>query len=176
MLSNQQIDYAWSKARDHLEDSEWFGINPEIEINGISPIEYQAVFDYIMSKTSIWHNEKDYIWDNIEEREVKLSSIENPVDWIVSGRGQSVSFTLNPFNFNGVQMPDMGLFLLGESDLSIIYVLGPDWNREQLGAFLAFILTLSKIAPSATIRHEESQIMCKPFNDIWNHMTAASLE
>jgi hypothetical protein len=152
--------------------SENDGSLPDIEFDFGEEKRSSAAYALIQRQASCLASQGAYYWSKSKEIEVPIKFGENPAELLLSGEAE-------PFHvvFGGMRssssaiIPDLGLFILGSTQISLDYRMGKEWNRVAIEGLFELMLNLKCLAPNTKIQHvgnvfDESDILLSAF-EMW---------
>jgi hypothetical protein len=130
------------------------GYSPDIFIEGLSPDELVKLFGALQDAAGPW-NDRDYVWHKQLEAEVRVSTLANAAELVVSGEGEQFHVVLNDLVHAGVRLPRLGAFVLmttgGEGELDLHYWPHDGWSDEQIDALFDLLAGIRASSRAARI-------------------------
>jgi hypothetical protein len=74
------------------------------------------------------------------------------------------------FHHQGKNIPDLGVFVLGETVISLDYKMGEYWNKESIEGLFEIMMSLKSLSCNTKIKHignffDYEEILISAFND-----------
>nr|WP_315466541.1 hypothetical protein [uncultured Undibacterium sp.] len=148
------------------------GSLPDIEFDFGEEKRSSMAYDLIQQQASCLSSQGAYYWSKSKEIEVPIKFGENPAELVLSGEAEPFHVVFGGMRSNsGAIIPDLGLFILGSTQISLDYRMGKDWNRAAIEGLFELMLTLKCLAPNTKIRHvgnvfDENDILLSAF-EMW---------
>jgi hypothetical protein len=94
------------------------------------------------------------LWYDEREQDVPIRDVVDAAELVADGRIQGFPVLLRGIRWEGVQLPDLGVFVFpGEIDL--FYRMGDAWNEVVLGAFIELVGELQHVAAGTRLALED---------------------
>ncbi|MCP4456587.1 MAG: hypothetical protein GY816_00950, partial [Cytophagales bacterium] len=119
------------------------GSLPSIELYELKGEEVSSIFEQIMGygslniESSFWHKEK--------EKDVAIVEVQNAATLVVEGKADSFHFCINVINYQGCELPEIGIFIF-EDSIEFDYRMGPEWTKKSTISFFKFMLEMKRIS------------------------------
>jgi hypothetical protein len=95
-----------------------------------------------------------YYWSNSRDVAIPIVFSQNPAEIFLSGDAQSFHLVFGGISSpSGKCIPDLGVFVLTETIISLDYRMGEDWNTEAVKGLFEIMLLLKSISSTTTIKH-----------------------
>jgi hypothetical protein len=148
------------------------GSLPDIEFDFAEEKRSSAAYALIQRRASCLASRGAYYWSKSKEIEVPIKFDENPAELVLSGEAEPFHVVFGGMrSSSGAIIPDLGLFILGSTQISLDYRMGKDWNRAAIEGLFELMLTLKRLAPNTKIQHvgnvfDENNILLSAF-EMW---------
>lgn len=130
------------------------GYSPDIFIEGLSPDELITLFGSLQDAAGRW-DDRDYVWHKQREAEVRVSTLANAAELVVSGEGEQFHVVVNDLVHAGVRLPRLGAFVLmtpsGEGELDLHYWPHDGWSEDQIDALFDLLAGIRASSRTARI-------------------------
>ena len=149
--------------------SENDGSLPDIEFDFGEEECSSAAYTFVQKQASYLISRGAYYWSKSKEIEVPIKFGENPAELVLSGEAEPFHVVFGGMrSSSGAIIPDLGLFILGSTQISLDYRMGKDWNRAAIEGLFELMLTLKCLAPNTKIQHvgnvfDENDILLSAF-------------
>lgn len=145
------------------------GSLPDIEFDFGEEKRSSAAYALIQQQSSCLTSQGAYYWSKSKEIEVPIQFGENPADLVLSGEAEPFHVVFGRMrSSSGASIPDLGLFILGSTQISLDYRMGMDWNQPAIEGLFELMLSLKCLAPNTKIQHignvfDENDILLSAF-------------
>jgi hypothetical protein len=113
-----------------------------------------------------------YYWSNSRDVDIPIIFGQNPAEIFLSGEAQSFHLVFGGIKSpSGKSIPDLGVFVLMETMISLDYRMGKDWNTEAVEGLFEIMSLLRLISSATIIKHRgnyfdyEETILMAVFNN-----------
>jgi hypothetical protein len=113
-----------------------------------------------------------YYWSNSRDVDIPIIFGQNPAEIFLAGEAQSFHLVFGGIKSpSGKSIPDLGVFVLMETMVSLDYRMGEDWNAEAVEGLFEIMLLLKSISSTTIIKHlgnyfdYEETILMSAFNN-----------
>jgi hypothetical protein len=138
----------WKELHDLFDTDD--GSLPEIELNCLSGVQVQSIYLFLRSRGKDTTRDGAKFWDNDLKQKRPVDSIANAATLVTTNRADPFHVVISGLTFNGVTVPDIGVFVFQES-ISLDYRMGVEWEPAKLSAYFECLFEVKKFAPSAKI-------------------------
>lgn len=144
---------AWQIAFDNFREDD--GSLPSVEFDKLQPSSVANIYRY-MRANGRCVSESPTLWDETQQKDVPLLSIDNPCDWIQDGRVDSFHCCFGDMSMGGTTIPDLGVSAFRDA-VQIDFRMGEHWNEANTDAFFRLLAHLKSLAPEARIKSAETE-------------------
>jgi hypothetical protein len=131
-----------------------------------------TAYQLIQQHSTYIDSRSPYYWSNSLEVEVPIIFGQNPAEILLSGDAQSFHLVFGGIRSpSGKSIPDLGVFVLGETLISLDYRMGEYWNTEAVEGLFEIMSLLKSMSSDTTIKHRgnyfdyDETILLSTFND-----------
>ncbi|GGX17287.1 hypothetical protein [Undibacterium macrobrachii] len=152
--------------------SENDGSLPDIEFDFGEEKRSSGAYALVQRQASCLVSQGAYYWSKSKEIEVPIKFGENPAELLLSGEAEPFHVVFGGMrSSSGAIIPDLGLFILGSTQISLDYRMGKKWNRGAIEGLFELMLNLKCLAPNTEIQHvgnvfDENDILLSAF-EMW---------
>ena len=126
------------------------GTLPDIWVENISTEEIYAIYTYVMTVAEV--ESESTVWDEQQDKEIKLSSLEDPVQFLLENKEASFKQYLPKIIVESVVILDLSIEVTNEY-VAFDYRMGDAWNKKRVEALFYFLSEIKKIAQDSDIYH-----------------------
>ena len=112
-----------------------------------------------------------YYWSNSRDVDIPIVFGQNPAEIFLAGEAQTFHLVFGGINSpSGKSIPDLGVFVLSETMISLDYRMGEDWNTEAVEGLFEIMLLLKLLSSTTKIEHisnyfDDEEILMTVFDD-----------
>lgn len=151
--------------------SENDGSLPDIEFDfGLEKCVATA-YQIIQNQSSYIDSLKPYYWSRLREIEVPIIFGQNPAKFLLTGDAEPFHLVFRGIiSPSGKSVPDLGLFVLAETVISLDYRMGEYWNEKSVEGLFEIMSILKSLSCNTKINHlgnffdHEETILLSAFN------------
>jgi hypothetical protein len=152
--------------------SENDGSLPDIEFDfGLEKCVATA-YQIIQNQSSYIDSLKPYYWSRLREIEVPIIFGQNPAEILLTGDAEPFHLVFGGIiSLSGKSVPDLGVFVLCETVISLDYRMGEYWNEQSIEGLFEIMSRLKFLSCNTNIKHlgnffdYEETILLSAFND-----------
>ena len=144
------------------------GSLPEIWIMNLSKDGVVAVFSYLQNASNRITSSASF-WSIEDQQDKPVNSVPNAADCVIQGRAEAFHCLLEGLAYNGVVIPDIGVFIF-DDQVSLDYRMGREWDARKLKALFDILKELKRIDPGAKVSMENSALrkVRRHFENTWD--------
>jgi hypothetical protein len=148
------------------------GSLPDIEFDfGIEKCVATA-YQVIQNQSSYINSLKPYYWSRSREIEMPIIFGQNPAEILLNGDAEPFHLVFGGIiSPSGKSVPDLGVFVLGETVISLDYRMGEYWNKESVEGLFELMMSMKSLSCNTKIKHVgnffdyEETMLLSAFND-----------
>ncbi len=131
------------------------GSLPTVEFDQLKPESVDRLYRFIRERGHCV-SDSPTVWDDKEQIDVPLMSIDDPCAWLHEGRIDSFHCCFGGIMRGNVLIPDLGIFAFKDC-VQIDFRMGTDWTPANVDAFFRLLADLKALAPEAKIKSADSE-------------------
>ena len=147
----------WQHVRELFEGDD--GSLPDIFVENLSEIEIITVYEWVMSRCSVFGN--PMAWSITDKKDIAIKDIHRPAQAFVEGEIEMFRHGLADLSYDGRKLPELTICVELEG-ISFDYRKGAAWNAHTVQALFSMLADIKQIAPSATITQAEEGCTNEP--------------
>ncbi len=151
--ATDDMSNAWQIASINFRDDD--GSLPSVEFDQLKPESVGRIYQYIRERSHCV-SELPTVWDDKEQSDVPLMTLDNPCAWLHEGRIDSFHCCFGRISNGATSIPDLGIFVFKDC-VQIDFRMGREWNPKNVDAFFRLLADLKALAPEARIKSAESE-------------------
>ncbi|HEU4387011.1 MAG TPA: hypothetical protein VFV34_04395 [Blastocatellia bacterium] len=166
-----EAEQLWKEVH-HLFDTD-DGSLPEIWIVNLSKQGVVAIFSCLQNACRAIANGTVF-WSLEDQQERPIKSVPNAADLVVQGRAEPLHFLCQGLTYEGVVLPDIGVFVFGDQ-IALDYRMGKEWDAVKVNALFGILKEAKKLDSRARISIEDyaAPQMRKQFEKTWRRFSEA---
>jgi hypothetical protein len=137
----------WPRVSHLFEQGD--GTYPDIFIEGLSPEQTVAIYQWVMGRCSIYGDPD--LWSIEQQQNLPIKEVLDPAKAVVEGRSEGFRHGLLNFHIAGAELCGMTICVESKDCVSFDYVPGADWNEQSVAALFELIGQINRMAPGARI-------------------------
>ena len=147
------------------------GSLPDIEFDFGSEKCLDVAYQIVQQHSTHIVSVAPYYWSNSRDVDIPIIFGQNPAEIFLAGEAQSFGLVFGGINSpSGKNIPDLGVFVLAETMISLDYRMGEDWNTEAVEGLFEIMLLLKLLSSTTKIEHisnyfDDEEILMTVFND-----------
>lgn len=160
----------WSLAAPSFQHDD--GSLPEVELGDLLPSEGPMIFAFLRDRFPI--DETSTFWDEEQKEDRLVSSVENPVAMMASGRVPNFNVLLSEVTVAGAVLPPLNFFWWYDF-ISMDYRMGEEWGESQVLGLFTLLKEIISLTQSATLRLNLDDLpppFPRMFMDAWRRFNA----
>jgi hypothetical protein len=144
-MSIQNVLQILSKNDGSLPDIEFdFGLEKCVAT------AYQVIQNY----SSYINSLKPYYWSRSRAVEVPIIFGQNPAEILLTGDAEPFHIVFGGIiSPSGKNVPDLGVFVLSETVISLDYRMGECWNEESVEGLFELLISMKSLSHNTKIKH-----------------------
>jgi len=142
---------AWQIASVNFREHD--GSLPTVVFDQLKRESVKSLYQFIRENGQCV-SESATVWDNKDEVDVPLMSLDDPCGWLQDGRADPFHCCFGSISMYGTVIPDLGVAVFRDS-VEIDFQMGMAWNPRNVDAFFQFLAYLKSLATESTIRSGE---------------------
>ncbi len=141
------MDQLWHNLHDMFDTDD--GSLPEICIRNLSGTGVKDIWAYL-TRLGASLNDGASFWHIAKDEDVPVDAVPNAAELVVSGEAASFHVCLRGIAFDGVVIPELGVFVFADS-ICLDYRMGPEWGPAQLRALFDLLRQLQSIDKDSVV-------------------------
>jgi hypothetical protein len=149
------------------------GSLPDIEFDfGLEKCVATA-YQVIQNHSSYINSLKPYYWSRLHEVEIPIIFGQNPAKILLTGDAEPFHLVFGGITSpSGKNVPDLGVFVLDETVISLDYRMGEYWNEESIEGLFELMMSMKSLSYNTKIKHignffdYEETILLSAFNGV----------
>lgn len=124
------------------------GSLPEVQMDGVSPEEAQAMFDALLRIAAPLRSDQT-VWDDERDEDLPIGEYAQPGRLAAEGRLSTMHCVLRGLEWRGRELPDLGVSIW-PGTLALDYRPGPQWSPVVVSRFVELLDTLMDLSEQAS--------------------------
>ena len=147
------------------------GSLPDIEFDFGSEKCLDVAYQIVQQHSTHIVSVAPYYWSNSRDVDIPIIFGQNPAEIFLAGEAQVFHLVFGGIKSpSGKNIPDLGVFVLSETMISLDYRMGEDWNSEAVEGLFEIMLLLKLLSSTTRIEHrgnyfDDGEIFMTVFND-----------
>jgi hypothetical protein len=125
------------------------GSLPEVQMDGVSPEEAQAMFDALLRIAAPLRSDQT-VWDDERDEDLPIGEYAQPGRLAAEGRLSTMHCVLRGLEWRGRELPDLGVSIW-PGTLALDYRPGPQWSPVVVSRFVELLDTLMDLSEQAQL-------------------------
>jgi hypothetical protein len=152
--------------------SENDGSLPDIEFDFGEEKLASAAYALIQKQASCLTSRGAHYWSKSKEIDIPIEFGENPAQLVLNGEAEPFHVVFGGMrSSSGHIIPDLGLFILGPTQISLDYRMGKDWNQAAIEGLFELMLSLNRLTANTKIQHsgnvfDQNEVLLTAF-EMW---------
>lgn len=145
-VTPSRAESLWSHVRPLFELDD--GSLPDIFVDGLSPVEVAAAYEYVMSLATVGGD--PIAWHIGEARDVSIPALPFPARLVVDRVIEPFRHRLADLHVEGIELPQLTICVEPDA-VSFDYRMGTGWNERTVEALFSLLAAIKQVAPGAVI-------------------------
>ena len=141
------MDELWNNLHDMFDTDD--GSLPDIYVLNLSAQGVENMWAYLRQSAAGLASDASF-WHIADGRSIPVDAVPNAAGLVVSGEAESFHAVLRGISFDGVVIPDLGVFVFPEA-VYLDYRMGADWGPAQLSALFELLNQLQLLDREAVV-------------------------